>query len=210
MVVLPTHRLFRALPAMSSAEMIARLGDAFTTRVAGEGPDLADTAWSEIEEADEQGTLGLYTAADDRWVMATITDAGRARLAQVASDHSQPWRDLGVSILHRLVIDTLLASPDLPKPRYVHRIEEVVEGLQTGAFPLAALGDAGHARLHPIDQSPPRAHAGQEHVLLSEAAQRPGHQPARVGALWAPESARKRWCAQRTLRTIPTLAPRFT
>ena len=44
-----------------------------------------------------------------------------------------------MSILHRLVIDTLLASPDLPKPRYVHLVEEVVEGLETGEFPLAAL-----------------------------------------------------------------------
>ncbi len=44
-----------------------------------------------------------------------------------------------MSILHRLVIDTLLGGKDLPKPRYVHLVEEVVEGLETGEFPLGAL-----------------------------------------------------------------------
>jgi len=41
--------------------------------------------------------------------------------------------------LHRLVVADLLGCKDLPKPRYVHLVSEVVEGLQTGEFPLAAL-----------------------------------------------------------------------
>ena len=139
MVVLPTHRLFRGLPALTSSDLIAKLGDSFTTRVAGEGTDLANTVWEEIETEDNQGTIGFYTKADDRWVLARITDAGRAKMAQIATEHSQPWRDLGVSILHRLVIDTLLSGKELPKPRYVHLVEEVVEGIETDEFPLAAL-----------------------------------------------------------------------
>lgn len=139
MIVMPTHRLFRGLPAMSSAELVSRLGDCFTTRIAGEGSDLAHTVWEEIEYGGEQGTLALYTAADERWVVANVTDAGRRRLALVASDHSEPWRGLGVAILHRLVIDTLLAQPNLPKPRYVHLVDEVVESLQSDEFQLAAL-----------------------------------------------------------------------
>ncbi|MGH7139549.1 MAG: DUF1015 domain-containing protein [Pirellulales bacterium] len=139
MIVLPTHRLFRGLPEMPSAELIAKLGDSFTTRIAGEGADLAQTVWEEIEYGGEQGTLGLYTAADERWVVATITDAGRARMAARASDHSEAWQGLGVAILHRLVIDHLLAPKDLPTPRYVHLVDEVVEGLESGALPVAAL-----------------------------------------------------------------------
>ncbi len=89
-------------------------------------------------------------------MLATITAAGRARMAQIAAEHSQDWQGLGVAILHRLVIDTLLGAKDLPKPRYVHLVEEVVDGLDgTGLdsvdggkglegakadeFPLAAL-----------------------------------------------------------------------
>jgi len=139
LLVLPTHRLFRGLPAMSSDELIDKLGDSFTTRLAGEGSDLATTVWEEIETADEQGTIGFYTQQDERWVLATITPAGRERLARIAPEHSDQWRGLGVSILHRLVMDNLLAARDLPKPRYVHLVEEVVEGLETGEFPLAAL-----------------------------------------------------------------------
>jgi uncharacterized protein (DUF1015 family) len=139
MVVLPTHRLFRGLPAMSSADLVAKLGDAFSTRIAGEGSDLATSIWQEIEAEANQGTLGFYTQADERWVLARITPAGQERLARAAADHSDSWRDLGVAILHRLVIETLLGAKELPKPTYVHLVEEVIEGLDTGEYPLAAL-----------------------------------------------------------------------
>ena len=35
-------------------------------------------------------------------------------LAEVAPDHSSDWHSLGVSILHRLIIDTVLDQQDLP------------------------------------------------------------------------------------------------
>jgi uncharacterized protein (DUF1015 family) len=144
LLVLPTHRLFRGLPAMTAAELAAKLGDCFSTKVVGEGSQLAAKLWDEIETEDDQGALGLYTAKDRKWTLAKITPAGRARMAQVASEHSADWQGLGVSILHRLVVDTLLggsaAGGELPKPRYVHLVEEVVEGLDSGEdFPLAAL-----------------------------------------------------------------------
>ena len=69
MLVLPTHRLFRGLPAMTAEQLAAKLGDSFTTEPAGKGPDRALTLWEEIEAEGEQGTLGLYTAEDDRWTL---------------------------------------------------------------------------------------------------------------------------------------------
>jgi len=78
MIVLPTHRLFRGAPQMSSDELIAKLGDCFTCHIAGEGPDLAEMIWEQIAMEDEQGNIGFYTQQDGRWVMASITDAGRA------------------------------------------------------------------------------------------------------------------------------------
>jgi uncharacterized protein (DUF1015 family) len=139
LLVLPTHRLFRGLPAMSSDDLIQRLGDSFSTRIAGEGADLARTVWDEIETGGDQGTLGLFTQRDERWVVASITAAGRARMAKVAPEHSEAWQGLGVSILHRLVIDTLLEARDLPKPRYVHLVDEVIEGAEANEFPLSVL-----------------------------------------------------------------------
>jgi uncharacterized protein (DUF1015 family) len=142
MIVLPTHRLFRGLPAIASGQLAAMLGECFTTRIAGQGIDRAARVWDEIEMEGDQGTLGLFTAADKIWTLATIAEPGRLRMAEVAAEHSPAWRELGVSLLHRLVVDTLLASPELPKPRYVHLVEEVVESLAAdtaGEFPLAAL-----------------------------------------------------------------------
>jgi len=41
---------------------------------------------------------------------ATPFYRGRRRMTEVAADHSADWQGLGVSILHRLVIDTLLSG----------------------------------------------------------------------------------------------------
>jgi uncharacterized protein (DUF1015 family) len=60
-------------------------------------------------------------------------------MAEVAREHTDDWRGLGVAILHRLLIEDLLRGTDLPKPKYVHLVSEVVDGLKTGEFPLAAL-----------------------------------------------------------------------
>ncbi|HEV3137528.1 MAG TPA: DUF1015 domain-containing protein [Pirellulales bacterium] len=139
LLVLPTHRLFLGAEAMTSAELAARLGDSFETRPAGQGSKATNEVWEEIETADHQGTLGLYTQKDGRWLLATISAAGRAKIAKLAAEHSADWQGLGVSVLHRLVIESLLNGSGWPNPRYVHRVEEVAEGLDSGEFPLAAL-----------------------------------------------------------------------
>jgi uncharacterized protein (DUF1015 family) len=132
LLVLPTHRLFRGLPAMDSKALSAKLGENFKTRIAGEGADLAPTVWAEIEKAGEQGTIGFFTGDDERWTIATVTDVGRKKMAEIAPEHSADWQGLGVSLLHRLVVETLFGAKDLPKPKYVHSVEEVVESLEQG------------------------------------------------------------------------------
>jgi uncharacterized protein (DUF1015 family) len=145
MLVLATHRLFRGLPPITSADLRRRLGEVFECEPAGSGAERARSLWEEIEMEGEQSTLGLYTAADDQWTLARLTDAGRQHMADVAGDHSADWQGLGVSILHRLIIDTLLAPrSSLPAPQYVRDIEEVVRGLQEGDAPgRDATGQAG-------------------------------------------------------------------
>lgn len=144
LIVLPTHRLFREIPAIDSRDLVARLGDCFQCRIGGEGGDLAPLVWDEIEREENQGTIGLFTARDQRWTIARITTQGQARMREVASDHSPDWQGLGVAILHRLIVEHLLQLTDLAKPKYVHLIEEVTEGLLQGdedgrEFPLAAV-----------------------------------------------------------------------
>jgi uncharacterized protein (DUF1015 family) len=144
MLVLATHRLFRGLPPMTSAQLRDRLGDSFTTEPVGSGPDRARSLWEEVEMEGEQATIGLYTAADKQWTLARPSSGGRVRMAEAASEHSDDWQGLGVSILHRLIVETLLDAPNLPAPKYVRDIEEVVQGLKEGdAAGRDATGQAG-------------------------------------------------------------------
>lgn len=139
LLVLPTHRLFRGVEGLTSQQLQEKLGEYFTARPAGNGSTAAHPVWEEIETGEDQATLGLYTHADQCWTLATITAAGRAKMAEVAEEHSADWQGLGVSLLHRLVVDHLLGGGSWPKPRYVHLVDEVVENLNSGEFPLAAL-----------------------------------------------------------------------
>jgi uncharacterized protein (DUF1015 family) len=54
-------------------------------------------------------------------------------MAKVAPEYSTDWQSLGVSILHRLIIDSLLApSCSLPAPLYVRDIDEFTASLKSG------------------------------------------------------------------------------
>lgn len=139
MIVLPTHRLFTGLPEITAGDLTGALGDCFTTQAGGNGPEAAPAVWEEIDTSADQATIGLYTGKDRCWTMVHLTDAGRQKLEQVAADHNPEWRELGVSILHRLIVQTLLDQPELPNPTYVHSAGEVAVHLESGQFPLAAV-----------------------------------------------------------------------
>jgi uncharacterized protein (DUF1015 family) len=139
LLVLPTHRLFRGPVGLTAEKLAAALAGSFDVREAGKGHAQAPAVWEEIETSDDQGTLGLFTHEDDRWTLATITAAGKQTMAELAGEHSSDWRALGVSILHRLVVENVLGGETWPRPRYVHLVDEVVEDLKTAEFPLAAL-----------------------------------------------------------------------
>jgi len=144
MIVLPTHRLFRGMSAITSTELVDRLGDRFDTEIAGQGIEQSAKIWDSISAEGDQSVIGFFAAADQSWVVARITEAGRQRMAQQATDHSPQWQGLGVSILQRLVIEDALGMADLPKPKYVHLVEELIDALAgdhsgPSQFSLAAL-----------------------------------------------------------------------
>ena len=141
LIVLPTHRLFRNVKEFSQEDLFALLGDSFAITTVGEGPAAAAKAWTMIEMQDDQGTMALYTGKDRKWSLIRQTEAGRAKMDEVAAERQPEWRALGVAILHRLVIDKLLGLEGHDRPKYVHEVAEVVENLENKAdeFPLAAL-----------------------------------------------------------------------
>ena len=83
-----------------------------------------------MESADSQGMIGLYAVTDQKWVRCKALEGAGARMEELAASQSQDWRDLGVSLLHRLVIDDLLGCQSHPKPTYVHEVSEVVDGMR--------------------------------------------------------------------------------
>lgn len=141
LIVMPTHRLFPGLPALTSEELKQKIKPCFTVEAVGSGADDALKVWQFIEEQNRQDAIGLYTAKDGKWLLTTLTPEGKERMHTVAWEHHPEWQELGVSLLHHLIVETLLGQKDYPKPNYVHLVEEVAACLKNGpdSYPLAAL-----------------------------------------------------------------------
>jgi uncharacterized protein (DUF1015 family) len=139
LLILPTHRLVSGFPGLTSPALARRLEPEFEIRHAGTGPEGGRAAWDAIEQGGNQDLLGFGTVADGEWLLARLrSDLAMDRLA---STHSADWRALGVSVLHVLVLDHLLAtaSAAVPTCRYVHLLGEVLEDVAARGCDLACL-----------------------------------------------------------------------
>lgn len=149
MIVLPTHRLLRGTQRFTSDQLIQRLTPLFDCQKLGSGIDAAIPCWQRMESEHRQGLMSLFASGDSQWVLCDAGEAAGEEMKRIAADHSEDWRALGVSLLHRLVIDQLLGAAGHPKPTYVHQVDEVIDALQGTAtlsenesdepFSLAAL-----------------------------------------------------------------------
>ena len=172
MVVLPTHRLWRGIPPMDSATLAAKLAPAFECESVGQGAELAESLWQRIMIDDLQEQMAFYCSQDDTWLVVRMNAAGAQLMRERLSDKSEAWRELGVSILHELIMPELLGLADIPTPKYVRSIEEVQEGISSGdAAGRDATGQEGTAaRFELVSIVMP---ATIEHVrVISEAGER--------------------------------------
>jgi uncharacterized protein (DUF1015 family) len=129
---------------MTVEQLKERLDGHFELEAAGNGPEAAEGVWRQMERWDEQEVMAIYSRASDAWVLITAKPEASARMAEIAADQSGDWRGLGVAILHRLVFEDLLGLKEMPKPTYVHLVQEVIDGLHgklegQKTYPLAAL-----------------------------------------------------------------------
>ena len=140
LLILPTHRLVAGFPGLTADRLVERLSPEFEIRRVGQGEEGCRAAWEAIEGGGDQDVLGFGTVADGEWLLARLrSDEVMDRLAK---DHSPDWRSLGVSVLHVLVLDHLLApvaSGGGPRCRYVHLIGEVLADVAARGCDLACL-----------------------------------------------------------------------
>ncbi|GAB4152518.1 MAG: DUF1015 domain-containing protein [Planctomycetaceae bacterium] len=140
LAILPTHRLISGLPAMTVDDVTRILGDHFELERMGTGPEAAQQTWDMMDADGGQDVFGFATNVDQEWVFARVTDA--SPMQELCPDQSDAWRGLGVSLLHKLVLEHLFANayPDAEQScKYVHLMSEVNEGLAGDTPQLACL-----------------------------------------------------------------------
>lgn len=137
LAILPTHRLVSGFPSELSIDDVRNaLGDYFEI----EEIDTPDEGWELMDADGAQGLFGLGTSSDGKWILARITDA--SPMEELAADQSDGWRALGVSLLHRLIVDHLMIKQcpgSEPTFKFVHLMEEVHEAMNAKACQLSIL-----------------------------------------------------------------------
>ena len=137
LLILPTHRLVTGYPHLTMDVLSERLAPEFDIEEMGRGEAGARAAWEAIELGGDQDLLGFGTPADARWVTARLRSD--ATMDAIVPEHSPEWRSLGVSILHELVLNKLLANLGTPSCRYVHQMDEVLDTTLGREYDLACL-----------------------------------------------------------------------
>ena len=162
LIILPTHRLVWGLKTMTKEDLPAALGKHFALKSVGQGPAAARETWNLIEADGAQERIGLGTTRDGWWTLARLTDG--SPMQALAPDQSDDWRGLGVSLLHKLVLEHLLERFHDPAPqcRYVHLVDEVIAAQTANEVPLACLvppAQIEHVEriAHRLEKMPPKS-----------------------------------------------------
>lgn len=136
LLILPTHRVVSGLRGDFSVDKLAANAAEFDWRrvglVAGDFAD-ADAMLSKFGP----GAMGFVSPARDTLWVARLKD--QADMAKVAPEELPVWRELDVSILHKLVLDKALTPWRTPEttieytPDGVKVLEALGQGAQLGA-----------------------------------------------------------------------------
>jgi uncharacterized protein (DUF1015 family) len=135
LLILPTHRLLSGFANLTSDRLQTLLEPHFEFQQHG---TIRET-WDWIEAEGSQNVLGIGTLADGQWITARLKSS--QAMNELAGNHSANWRDLGVAILHVLVLDHLLAKARQGEAacKYVHSLSEVEESMAVRQCDLAVL-----------------------------------------------------------------------
>jgi len=138
LIILPTHRLVSGLGVdITAPNLEAALAIHFNI-VERTGTN-AKAAWEHVQMDGAQSVFAFGTAADGQWLVAKLRNPGA--MTALAPDHSNEWRGLGVSVLHKLVLDRLLREKigGTPLCKYVHLLNEATDATAKKECQLACL-----------------------------------------------------------------------
>jgi uncharacterized protein (DUF1015 family) len=138
LLILPTHRLVSGLASDVTAPQLEAALAAHFDIVERTGPD-ARAAWEHVQMDGAQTAFAFGTVADGQWLVAKLRDPDV--MAELAPDQSADWRGLGVSVLHKLVLDRLLRDKigGTPICKYVHLLSEATDATAARECQLACL-----------------------------------------------------------------------
>ena len=137
--ILPTHRLVSGLPDLTADQLQECLASCCEIERIGTGDEAAREAWDLIEIDGGQNVFAFGTVADNAWLLARVNDT--SAMEQLAPDQSEAWRSLGVSLLHKLLLEDLVFKKfgGNPQFQYVHRVDETTAALKARSHQLACL-----------------------------------------------------------------------
>lgn len=134
--VMPTHRLVNGVGNLTQPELAEKLAPYFDIELVGEGEAAGVETWKKILASGKQEALGFCTVADGKWTFATLRE--KNAMKEATPDKSDTYRSLGVSILHRLVLEKAL-SPAEAQCKYVHLTREVYDAVKAKECQLGCL-----------------------------------------------------------------------
>lgn len=135
--VMPTHRLVSGFGGLTSARLTERLSPYFDVETMGSGEAAGVKTWDRIVASGRQDALGFCVPADGQWLYATLKDP--KHMDAVVKDRSAAWKSLGVSILHKLVLEHALKPEGEGQCVYVHLTREVFDAVAAKECSLACL-----------------------------------------------------------------------
>ena len=137
LIILPTHRLVSGLPPITADQFREALAGHFD--VVGQFGTDAAACWDHVQLEDSQSVLGFGTVADNQWFAVKLRDP--AVMDELAPEQTRDWRALAVSILHKLVLEKLVAGKlgGSPACQYVHLLKEVTDAAAAKQCQVACL-----------------------------------------------------------------------
>lgn len=125
LVILPTHRLVKALEGFDKEHLIDLMKTNFNIQIfefdETNEKKKREEMFKKMKENSEEHSFGMFLG-DNKYLVLTLKN--EEAMERKVKDRSKPWKKLDVSVLHMLILDDLL-DIDTTNPEKQHHVEYV-------------------------------------------------------------------------------------